>query len=31
MLYNFGAATLRAVGDTKRPMIYLMISGLFNV
>ena len=31
MLYNFGAATLRAVGDTKRPMIYLMISGLVNV
>ena len=31
MLYNFGAATMRAVGDTKRPMIYLMISGLVNV
>ncbi len=31
MLYNFGAATLRAVGDTKRPMYYLMISGLVNV
>ena len=31
MLYNFGAATMRAVGDTKRPMYYLMISGLFNV
>ena len=31
MLYNFGAAALRAVGDTKRPMIYLMISGLVNV
>ena len=31
MLYNFGAATLRAVGDTKRPMIYLMIAGLVNV
>ena len=31
MLYNFGAATLRAVGDTKRPMIYLMIAGLANV
>ena len=31
MLYNFGAATLRAVGDTKRPMVYLMISGLVNV
>ena len=31
MLYNFGAATLRAVGDTKRPMYYLMIAGLINV
>ena len=31
MIYNFGAATLRAVGDTKRPMYYLMISGLVNV
>ena len=28
MLYNFGAAILRAVGDTKRPLYYLMISGL---
>ncbi|MBQ3706116.1 MAG: MATE family efflux transporter [Clostridia bacterium] len=31
MLYNFGAAALRAVGDTRRPMYYLMISGLVNV
>ena len=31
MLYNFGAAVMRAVGDTKRPMVYLMISGLVNV
>ena len=31
MLYNFGAATLRAVGDTKRPMYYLMIAGMVNV
>nr|AHF25416.1 Na+ driven multidrug efflux pump [uncultured bacterium Contig11] len=31
MLYNFGAATLRAVGDTKRPMYYLMIAGAVNV
>ena len=31
MLYNFGAATMRAVGDTRRPMAYLMISGLVNV
>ena len=31
MLYNFGAAALRAVGDTRRPMYYLMIAGLVNV
>ncbi|MDO5435660.1 MAG: MATE family efflux transporter [Clostridia bacterium] len=31
MLYNFGAATLRAVGDTKRPLYYLTVSGIVNV
>ena len=31
MLYNFGAAVLRAVGDTKRPLYYLMIAGVVNV
>ena len=31
MLYNFGAAALRAVGDTRRPLFYLTISGLVNV
>ena len=30
MLYNYGAAILRAVGDTKRPLIYLVISGVVN-
>lgn len=30
MLYNYGAAILRAVGDTKRPLIYLIISGVIN-
>lgn len=30
MLYNYGAAILRAVGDTKRPLFYLIISGLAN-
>lgn len=30
MLYNFGAAILRAVGDTKRPMIFLVIAGIIN-
>ncbi len=31
MIYSFGAAVLRAVGDTKRPLYYLMISGMVNV
>jgi len=31
LLYNFGAAILRAVGDTKRPLIYLTIAGVINV
>ena len=31
MLYNFGAAVLRAVGDTRRPLYFLTISGLVNV
>lgn len=30
MLYNFGASILRAVGDTKRPMIFLIIAGAIN-
>lgn len=31
MLYNFGAAILRSVGDTKRPLYFLLLSGLVNV
>lgn len=31
MVYNFGAAILRAVGDTRRPLYYLTISGVINV
>lgn len=31
MIYNFGAAIFRAVGDTKRPFIYLASSGIINV
>ena len=31
MLYNFGSAILRAVGDTKRPLYYLLFSGVVNV
>lgn len=30
MLYNYGAAILRAIGDTKRPLVYLIIAGLIN-
>ena len=30
MLYNYGAAILRAIGDTKRPLFYLIISGCIN-
>ncbi len=30
-LYNFGSTLLRAVGDTKRPMIFLIVSGVVNV
>lgn len=31
MLYNFGAAILRAVGDTRRPLYFLTVSGVVNV
>ena len=31
LLYNFGAAILRAVGDTKRPLYYLLFAGVVNV
>ena len=30
MLYNYGAAILRAVGDTKRPLFFLIIAGIVN-
>ena len=30
-LYNFGSAILRAIGDTRRPLIFLIISGIVNV
>lgn len=30
MLYNFGAAVLRAVGDTRRPLFFLVIAGVVN-
>jgi len=31
MTYNFGSAILRAVGDTKRPLYYLLLAGVINV
>ena len=30
LIYNFGAAILRAYGDTKRPMVFLTVSGVIN-
>lgn len=30
-VYNFGAAIMRANGDTRRPMTYLIIAGIANV
>lgn len=31
MLYNFGSAILRAIGDTKRPLKYLTVAGIINI
>lgn len=31
MVFNFGAAILRAIGDSRRPMYYLTITGIVNV
>ena len=31
MVYNFGASMLRATGETKKPLYYLIISGSLNV
>ncbi len=31
MIYNFGSALLRAVGDTRRPMYYLSLAGVVNI
>ncbi|PWM23470.1 MAG: MATE family efflux transporter [Clostridiales bacterium] len=31
MVYNFGAAILRAVGDTRRPLLFLLAAGIVNV
>ena len=31
MVYNFGSAILRAIGDTKRPLYFLSLAGVINV
>ncbi len=31
LLFNFGSAILRAVGDTRRPLFFLIIAGIVNV
>ena len=31
LVYNFGAAILRAVGDTRRPLYFLIVAGFINV
>ena len=31
LVYNYGAAILRAVGDTQRPLYYLIAAGVINV
>lgn len=31
MLYNYGAAAVRASGDTRRPLIFLLIGGVINI
>ncbi|MBR5066436.1 MAG: MATE family efflux transporter [Lachnospiraceae bacterium] len=31
MIYNFGSAVLRAVGDTRRPLFFMILSGIVNV
>lgn len=31
VVYNFGAAVLRSIGDTKRPLIILFATGLLNI
>lgn len=31
LVYNFGAMAIRSMGDTKRPLIFLTISGIANV
>lgn len=30
MVYNFGSAILKAIGDTRRPLVFLLIAGVIN-
>lgn len=30
-VYNFGSAILRSLGDTKRPLYYLIVGGMINI
>jgi putative MATE family efflux protein len=31
MIYNFGASLFRAVGETKKPLLYLCVAGVLNL
>ncbi len=31
MIYNYGAAAMRAAGDTRRPLLFLLLSGMVNI
>lgn len=31
LIYNMGAGILRAIGDSKRPLLFLIISSIFNI
>ena len=31
LFYNYGAAILRTLGDTRRPLVYITLSGIVNV
>lgn len=31
LLYNYGSAILRAIGDTKHPLYYLAVAGVLNI
>ncbi len=31
MIYNFGAALMRGVGETRKPLLYLLVAGVLNI